>query len=408
MKERTSIILIFNIRKNLPSSSNFYYLYFTLKFIGLILATQNLKEYESKTNNITSIYSILSKFLLFNSSFFLISKNYQLICIIVFSVSTLLFMYLVFIYYRLNNIYINLKSKEDYNLIKYYDITKYIKKEIKIFTYICIIIIFLSQYILEYLFFGIIISFLNKNDLKSDRYLISFITDEIFHKSILILNMISFFIIFLLNLFFLFLNDTKGFLSKYGCDIYSNNLIKILSLFLSMFQPLLICSCLFKGSIKDKVNISFCIIAVLLSFIYILLSIKKFNYYFDSKIPQFILIIVCFCFYGGIFELILIFIVNDKTQMTQSYSFLKLILTIIISIFIYYYIGLQNKIYFSNQLIINIFKEKNRDISEIYLYINFYCMLRENSSNFELYKIFYNHKNKCQSKECFCELIKKR
>ena len=408
MKDRTFIILIFNIRKNLPSSSKFYYIYFALKFIGLILTTQNLKDYESKNNKITSIHSILSKFSLFDSSFYIISKYYQLICIIIFTLIILFILYFILIYYRLKNIYINLKSKEDFNLIKYYDITKYIKIEIKIFTYIFIVITFLSQYILEYLFFGIIISFLNKNDLKSDKFLISFITDEIFHKSILILNMISFFIIFLSNLFFLFLNDTKGFLSKYGCDIFSNKPIKILTLFLSMFQPLLICSYLFKDSIKENVRITICIIAVLLSLIFILLSIRKFNYYYDSKIPQFIFILVCFCCYGGIFELILIFIINDKKQMTQSYSSIKLILSISISIFIFYYIRLQNKFYFSNQLSINLFKEKNRDISEIYLYIKFYCMLREDSSNFELYKIFYNHRNKCLSKECFCELIKKR
>ena len=134
MKDRTCFMLIFNIRKNFPSSLNFYYIYFALKFIGLILATQNLKGYESKDNRITSIYSILSKFLLFNSSFFLISHNYQFICTFIFIVSTLLFMYFILIYYRLNNIYIDLKSKEDFNLIKYYDNTKFIKKEIKIFT----------------------------------------------------------------------------------------------------------------------------------------------------------------------------------------------------------------------------------------------------------------------------------
>ena len=197
-------MLIFNIRKNFPSSLNFYYIYFTLKFIGLILATQNLKGYESKDNRITSIYSILSKFLLFNSSFFLISHNYQFICTFIFIVSTLLFMYFILIYYRLNNIYIDLKSKEDFNLIKYYDNTKFIKKEIKIFTYISIIIAFFSQYLLEYLFFGIIISLLNKIDLKSDKYLMSFISDELFHKSIIILNTISILFIFLINFFFYF------------------------------------------------------------------------------------------------------------------------------------------------------------------------------------------------------------
>ncbi len=84
MNDNIYFKVIFNIRKNLPSSKVFYFIYFSIKFLGLILATQNLKGFESKDNKITSVYTILSKFLLFDSSFNIISRKYQLVCIIIF------------------------------------------------------------------------------------------------------------------------------------------------------------------------------------------------------------------------------------------------------------------------------------------------------------------------------------
>ncbi len=102
MNDKAYFILMFNFRKNLPSFSAFYYIYFSFKFIGLILTTQNLREYESNNNKITSLYSILSKFLLFDSSFIYISKYYQYICIIIFILSLLIVIYFLFIYFFLN------------------------------------------------------------------------------------------------------------------------------------------------------------------------------------------------------------------------------------------------------------------------------------------------------------------
>ena len=414
MNDRPFFILFFNIRKNLPSYPTFYFIYFSLKFNGLILATQNLKDYESKNNKILSIYSVLSKFLLFHSSFIFVSKYYQLICILIFIFSILLIIYFLFIFFSLNKIYSHLKNKEDFNLIKYYDNTKNMKLELKILTYIFLIISILNQHLFEYLFFGIIIPFINEDNsnLNPDQYLTNFFIDQLYYNKyiIMICNIVSFLICFFSDYIIIFLNDTKGFLSKYAIDIYSNKQIKIISLFLTLFQPFIGFCYIFIGTKKENFRIIICIVAVLLSLIYLVLSFKKFNYYFDSKIPQFILILVSFSCYGGIFELILLFYINEKNQMTQIYSVTKLIIIFITSIFIFYLIKIYNKNCFSKQLINNLFKteEKKIDISEIYLYIKYYCMFRMDSSNFELFNIFYNHKKKCHTKNCFCELIKKR
>ena len=84
IQERAYLKLLLNIRKNLPSSKLFYFVYFFIKYYSLILSTQSIRKFESKENNITSLYSLLSKLLLFDSSFHIISKHYQYLCIFIF------------------------------------------------------------------------------------------------------------------------------------------------------------------------------------------------------------------------------------------------------------------------------------------------------------------------------------
>ncbi len=315
----------------------------------------------------------------------------------------------------MRKIYINLKKREDFNLIKFLGKKKFIRIELKIFTYILIILSFLTQYISEYLFFGIVTPFINinqKNLNTSDKYILNFFNEQIyFNKTlIMILNIFSFIVCFLSDYLILYLNDSKGFLSHYGIDIYSNGRIRFCSLLLTIFQPLIGFSYLFTGKKRDYIRIGICIAAILLCLIFLLLSFRQFNYYFDSIIPLFIFILVCFSFYAGLFELILLNFIKKKEQMTQNYSIVKFLLNLITSIFIFSISFSLNKNMLSKQLSKNLFKidEKNRDIGEIYLYIKYYCKLREDPSDFELYKIFYNHKKKCQMKDCFCSLIKKR
>ena len=108
INDRIYLKLILNIRKNIPSSKIFYYIYFLFKYVGLILATQNLMEFESKKYNITSLYSLLSKLLLFDSSFNAISNSYQYICIIILVLIISFDLYFIFIYIRLRKISIKI------------------------------------------------------------------------------------------------------------------------------------------------------------------------------------------------------------------------------------------------------------------------------------------------------------
>ena len=164
MKDRYYIKIFINFRKYLPASLTFYYIYFFFKLLGYILANQNLKGYESKDNHITSLYSILSKFLLFDSSFNLISIYYQYICILIFIILIILCLFIVLLFLNLRNLFKPLEKREDIQLIKYFGKTKYLKLKIKILTYIIVTISLFSQYLKEYLFFGIIIPFINNSN----------------------------------------------------------------------------------------------------------------------------------------------------------------------------------------------------------------------------------------------------
>ena len=415
MKDRYYIKIFINFRKYLPTSLTFYYIYFFFKLLGYILANQNLKGYESKDNNITSLYSILSKFLLFDSSFNLISIYYQYICIIIFIIFIILCFYLFLLFLNLRNLFYNLEKREDIQLIKYLGKTKYLKLKIKILTYIIVIISLFSQYLKEYLFFGIIIPFINNsnNNLnKSDSYLTNFISSEIKinKKIIMLMNLICFLICFFFDYIIIFINDTKGFINSYGIDIYSRLSIKICCLLFTTFQPIVSCSYIFKDHSRDLIRFGCCFFSILISSIYLLLSFKSFTFYFDSQIPKFIFFLVCFNWYGGIFEMIMHSFITKKEHISQNYSIIKLILNIISSIFLFSLIQNININFFSKNLISNLFKieVKNRYIGEMYLYIKYYCLYRKESSNFEIYKILYTHRKQCVNKDCFCVLINKK
>ncbi len=166
INDRINLKLILNIRKNIPSSKIFYYIYFIFKYVGLILATQNLRDFESKKYNITSLYSLLSKILLFDSSFNAISNYYQYICIIILVLILSFDLYFLFIYIRLRKISLYTSSIIDIKLNKYLNQFPYFKQELKVFSWILILISSISQLLEEFLFFGIAIVLLNQDNVK--------------------------------------------------------------------------------------------------------------------------------------------------------------------------------------------------------------------------------------------------
>ena len=65
-------------------------------------------------------------------------------------------------------------------------------------------------------------------------------------------------------------------------------------------------------------------------FLWLLLHINKFSFY-NNNISKFIFRIICFCFFSGLNE---IFIYNFIKKLTQSHSFLKLIVEFVGGLFL--------------------------------------------------------------------------
>ena len=225
-KHRSTIKIMYNFRKNLPNATTFYFIYYNFKLIGIILSTQNLKEYESQSNKITSFYSIFSKLLLFDSSFNIISYSYQWICIMIFIflISFILFFFITF--KTLSRVY-NIQKNSNERLTKFLDKNPLIKTLIKVFTNLILGISFFSQYIQEYLFFGIIYSFIKKdferNDsITKDKYLTDFFLNQeiINSKYIMIINIISYIICYLFDFMILFVNDTRELTGPHGIEAW--------------------------------------------------------------------------------------------------------------------------------------------------------------------------------------------
>ena len=409
--------IIYNVRKNLPNTLLFYFIYYSYKLLGLLLCTQNLKEYESKSNNITSFYSIFSKLLLFDSSFNIVSFSYQWICLTLFFFLTFFLLFFFISFKTLSSVYSIQKDNKESRLTKFLDKTPIIKSFIKIFTYLLVTISFFSQYLQEYLLFGIISSFIEKNyerdnSIESDKYLTDYFTnDEILNsKIIMIFNIITYFICYFIDFIIIFINDTRGFVSQNGTDIYATNNMKLFFSFSTLFQSLLGCSYLYSEKKRKNVRIIICCIAVFNNTIILWLSNKKFNYYFTSALPIYFLYCVVFSWYSGIIEIILFFYLKEKEQMNQIYSIIKLFLNFTTSFTIVLYIYINNKHYFSFLLSKNLFKldEKKRNIGEIYYYIYSFCNYRNNPKNLDLYKIIYHHKQHCQLQDCFCLKLTKK
>ena len=114
---------IYQFRILFPRSNIFYIVFFFFKFYGLILCTHNIKGLENKSKGITSVSSILSILLIFNSDFSLLNQCYAFICIIIFIMLLLLILGILIYYYLISKIYKSVQSKIQLKikkLVKFY------------------------------------------------------------------------------------------------------------------------------------------------------------------------------------------------------------------------------------------------------------------------------------------------
>ncbi len=424
MERRSLRKIVFLIRTNLTNNKIFYSIYFFFKFNGLILSTQNLKNYEEK-NNIKSFYTIFSKLLLFNKTYKFINYYYQTFCIIIFISNIIFFLLFYIIYKKIQQVYLNSKGNTNLYLNKYLSNKKHLYFFVKILAYYLLYISTINQHLGEYLSIGIITPFIKKDILNSNekfylseknkQYFFNYLNNEIYLNIhiICVLNIFSFIIIYIYEILILELNDIKSLFSRNGIDLYNNKLIKFLIVIFSMFQPLISVSFLLNKNTKKTFRYILNAFSLFLTTIFLLFSYKKFRFYFYSFIPLLNLFFVCFTWNSSIFEFIITYKIKESNDVTGSNVLSKFISELFLAFLLETLLLNININYFKYHLSLNLFEKQENSslyIAGIYIYIteilNFNKNEQSNSNYF--FDIFNDHKKLCKNENCYCSIIFKK
>ena len=424
MERRSLRKIVFLIRTNLTNNKIFYSIYFFFKFNGLILSTQNLKNYEEK-NNIKSFYTIFSKLLLFNKTYKFINYYYQTFCIIIFISNIIFFLLFYIIYKKIQHVYLNSKGNTNLYLNKYLSNKKHLYFFVKILAYYLLYISTINQHLGEYLSIGIITPFIKKDILNSNekfylseknkQYFFNYLNNEIYLNIhiICVLNIFSFIIIYIYEILILELNDIKSLFSRNGIDLYNNKLIKFLIVIFSMFQPLISVSFLLNKNTKKTFRYVLNAFSIFLTTIFLLFSYKKFRFYFYSFIPLLNLFFVCFTWNSSIFEFIITYKIKESNDVTGSNVLSKFISELFLAFLLETLLLNININYFKYHLSLNLFEKQENSslyIAGIYIYIteilNFNKNEQSNSNYF--FDIFNEHKKLCKNENCYCSIIFKK
>ena len=141
---------LFLSKRIVPTSDIFFIIFFSLKYIGLIVNSRIIEMTLNK--NTISINKYLRNFLIFGKSLSPVLNNYQLITL--FGAFFLLFYLLLAVS---GVIYLKIKYSKINSLIeeKMEKINEKIEKNLfNVISFIYLIILFFHQYILEFYFFG--------------------------------------------------------------------------------------------------------------------------------------------------------------------------------------------------------------------------------------------------------------
>ena len=411
--------LIFQFRKLFPTNNIFYIVFFFFKFYGIILCTHNIKGFENKSKGITSVSTVLSRLLFFNTNFRLINNFYSEFSLIIFLLLCLFIIGLFIDFYFILKIYkgvdneVELKIKKIDKLYKG-NIIQYFR--LVLFYFMLIILIF-GQHIIFYLSAGIFIPFLKSNiesnsknyslD-KNSKYINSFFENNIIPLPILpFINIVSCIIIYIIFFIFIKLNDSRAIYSNYGTCLYQNNGIIIITFFTFLFLPLISIDNLFSSDLKKKFRLILNICAIFICSIFILFNFKKFNFN-KTFVNIFNMIIIIWCWTSGVIELIIYYFIKKPTN--QIFSTTKLLLEIFNSISCFLFIDHINTKYFERKLTNNLFQinEKKISIGEMFIFIHYLEKYFNNDkkSFYHLFLLIYNHKNQCVNKKCPCNYIK--
>ena len=430
--------ILYLIRTNLPSSENIYIIMFLLKYLGLILLSHSLNEWNNEidhkkephikninemafSNQNKSIQAFLSKFIINGNNLKMLNKYYQILCSIGFCMLIIFILFIIYWIFYMRKKYYNKKIKKpiEIKIKKIKNSSKIEKRIFSLITYISFFIIFFHQYIIEYYFFGLLISFLHilgffdkelANNIIIDEYS-RYINDYLKYLKLnsitmMIICLISIIIIILIFAFFMAINNTKTLFINIGFPFYGNNSYLFFKMIIYNYNSIYGLIHMFRINIKIKILLIFLIINIIIILINIVFVFYKFSFY-PSKLGYICIFIEFFCFFSIITELIIYF--SNSSANSIGFIIIKLIIelsnSVIFTIFFIYKKKEFNLNLFSNNLFNKSFNNLNSD--DIYYYIESFSKYEKNKNNnyLKLYKIFQNHLIACNKNDCPCTII---
>ena len=420
--------ILYLIRTNLPTSEYLYLIMFFIKYVGLILFSISLNEWEkenpekmmnNKSNSsIINIQKVFSKFLINGNDLKILENNYESICLIGFFA---ILIYTFFIIYGVINMrkkYYNKNSQSsiDKKIKRINNNSKFEKRLFKFLSYIFFLIVFFHQYIIEYFIFGIIGSFLyifgilDKESFNTtinkdySIYINSYFKNINFNTIfILVICLISIIIIFALFLLFMLLNSTKTLFLNAGIPFYGNKKYLFLKIILYNFSPLYGFLNMLGYDLKIKITLIIITINLVIILTGIALSFYSFSFY-PNKVIYMCNFIELFSLVSIITELI-IYLTDAEFDSPVYKLILELINSFILTSFFIYKKDEYNLKLFAQNLFVKSFKKMNAD--DIYYYFVAYIKYSKNKENnyIEIFKLIQNHTLFCDKKDCPCSVL---
>jgi len=401
--------IIYICKKATPKNIYFFFIFFLFKLLGNIILSHNfLRVNESSKNdfNINRFLRVFTYFIEFNMKVNSL-KNYDKLCIAIFFLAIFPIIILSIIYKTI------FKLK-----LKFIKIPKKISYLIKICSVLLTIIVFLSQHLLEILYFIYAHSYAinnitsmaaNKTEnltLINQNYISFFYSLEgnlILSKYFfIVLNTISIAIInLLIHFYFVFINEP--FLnSKSSIKLYHNKSYLFLLVLSFNLQSLHYFEYFFNENTKLRIRFFLLAIPMFINFCFFIQFTTKYN--FQNFNNNFLNLVFTICLFSCILDLIIFHSLPanlDSLQMIFKLG-LEIILSFIVNYTIYNYkikrtIGLLNTNLFS--------KNKQISLNSLFVFSDIIQNSLTNSINFlSIFKMIDQHKLKCRIEECPCQV----
>ena len=432
--------ILYLIRTNLPKSEYTYIVTFLIKYIGLILFSISLNEWNSdnaknvsnnerdKINNnekeqssLFNIQQFFANLIITGNHFKVLTSFYEIICFIIFCFFIIYLFCIIFMLYLMKLKYHkkNQISETDRKLSKINNSSKLEKKLIQIFTYIFFAIAFLHQYIIEYFILGFLINILNcfniydKDSFNTtvQKNYSTYINQYILNKSfnsyfMIVINLVVMILSFLFFVSFMILNSNKTLFINNGFPLYGNNKYLFIKIIIFNYNELYGLVNMYSSFLKVKIILIITVINVIIILIDIFLCFFSFSFY-PSKIGFISIFIEFFSIFSNATE-ILIYLTKSNVNSTK-FKLVKLVILLansaIFTIFFMYKKNENSLKMFADNLFSKSFKALSPD--DLYFYIKTYLIYSNNKKEnyIKIFRVIQSHTLSCNKKDCPCKVL---